>query len=96
LRATVVDAEAARRDRTERGRRNSFATATDGDARPALELRDELAWLVFDYGRPPYRAQNPSDAERMAIIATGGWPRAVRWAPISICCSPVLQADPLG
>jgi [protein-PII] uridylyltransferase len=41
-------------------------------------FQDELVRLVFDYTVAHlYRAQNPSDAERMAIIATGGYGRGL-------------------
>lgn len=39
-------------------------------------FQDELVSLLFDYTRAHvYRATNPSDAERMAVIATGGYGR---------------------
>src|SRR5690606_14359489 len=39
-------------------------------------FQDELVRLLFDYTMAHvYRANNPSDAERMAIIATGGYGR---------------------
>jgi [protein-PII] uridylyltransferase len=39
-------------------------------------FQDELVRLLFDYTMAyVYRANNPSDAERMAIIATGGYGR---------------------
>lgn len=45
------------------------------------ELQDEIVRLVFDYATAHvYRATNPSEAERMAIIATGGYGRG-RLAP---------------
>jgi [protein-PII] uridylyltransferase len=41
-------------------------------------LQDELIRLVYDYTvAHVYRATNPSDAERMAIIATGGYGRGL-------------------
>ncbi len=41
-------------------------------------FQDELIRLLFDYTtRHIYRATNPSDAERMAIIATGGYGRGL-------------------
>ena len=39
-------------------------------------FQDELIKLIFDYTTTHvYRATNPSDAERMAIVATGGYGR---------------------
>ncbi|MGD9785449.1 MAG: [protein-PII] uridylyltransferase [Hyphomicrobiaceae bacterium] len=41
-------------------------------------FQDELIGLIFDYTTAHvYRATNPSDAERMAIVATGGYGRAL-------------------
>ena len=41
-------------------------------------LQDELIGLIFDYTvTHVYRATNPSDAERMAIVATGGYGRGL-------------------
>lgn len=41
-------------------------------------FQDELTRLIFDYTTTHiYRATNPSDAERMAIVATGGYGRAL-------------------
>jgi [protein-PII] uridylyltransferase len=41
-------------------------------------FQDELISLLFDYTTTHvYRATNPSDAERMAIIATGGYGRGL-------------------
>jgi [protein-PII] uridylyltransferase len=50
----------------------------------ALALfQDELIRLVYDYTvRHVYRATNPSDAERMAVVATGGYGRGLL-APFS-------------
>ena len=46
-------------------------------------FQDELIRLVYDYTLAHvYRATNPSDAERMAIIATGGYGRGLL-APFS-------------
>jgi [protein-PII] uridylyltransferase len=46
-------------------------------------FQDELIRLVYDYTvTHVYRATNPSDAERMAIIATGGYGRGLL-APFS-------------
>ncbi|MFA5949221.1 MAG: [protein-PII] uridylyltransferase [Hyphomicrobium sp.] len=39
-------------------------------------FQDELVRILFDYTKAHvYRATNPSDAERMAVIATGGYGR---------------------
>ncbi|HZT47725.1 MAG TPA: [protein-PII] uridylyltransferase [Hyphomicrobiaceae bacterium] len=56
--------------------------AADGKGRRCAEglaaFQDELIRLVFDYTvAHVYRATNPSDAERMAIIATGGYGRGL-------------------
>ena len=42
------------------------------------EFQDELVKLVFDYKTTHvWRATNPSDAERMSIVATGGYGRGL-------------------
>ena len=41
-------------------------------------MQDEIIRVLFDFvGRHLYPVQNPSEAERMAIIATGGYGRGV-------------------
>ena len=41
-------------------------------------MQDDIIRLLFDFaGRHLYPAQNPSEAERMAIVATGGYGRGV-------------------
>jgi [protein-PII] uridylyltransferase len=42
------------------------------------EFQDELIRVLYDHTtRTKYRANNPSDAERMAIVATGGYGRGL-------------------
>ena len=60
---------------------------SDGNGRRCAEglalFHDALIALVFDYTiKHVYRATNPSDAERMAIVATGGFGRRLL-APFS-------------
>ncbi len=55
---------------------------SDGNGRQCAaglsRFQDELVRLVFDYKTTHiYRAQNPSDAERMALVATGGYGRGL-------------------
>jgi [protein-PII] uridylyltransferase len=55
---------------------------SDGNGRRCAEglakFQDELIRLVYDYTvAHVYRATNPSDAERMTVIATGGYGRAL-------------------
>ena len=75
--------ELLRNARTEAARQ----LAADGKGRRCAEglaaFQDELIRLVFDYTvANVYRATNPSDAEHMAIIATGGYGRGLL-APFS-------------
>ncbi|RMF00734.1 MAG: bifunctional uridylyltransferase/uridylyl-removing protein, partial [Alphaproteobacteria bacterium] len=54
----------------------------DGSGRRCAEglatFQDELLRLIYDFTvEHVYRAQNPSSAERMAIVATGGYGRAM-------------------
>ena len=61
--------------------------AADGNGRRCAEglsaFQDELIRLVYDYTvAHVYRATNPSDAERMAVVATGGYGRGLL-APFS-------------
>ena len=77
--------------------------AADGKGRRCAEglaeFQDELIRLVFDYTvAHVYQATNPSNAERMAIVAVGGYGRGrdgalLRRRP---AVPHPLQADPLG
>ena len=54
----------------------------DGNGRACAEglsmFQDELIRLLYDYTtKHVYQATNPSDAERMAIVATGGYGRGL-------------------
>jgi [protein-PII] uridylyltransferase len=65
----------------------SLQLDSDGDGRGCAgglsHFQDELIRLVYDYTvSHVYRAENPSSAERMAIIATGGYGRGLL-APFS-------------
>ncbi|MES1179816.1 MAG: nucleotidyltransferase domain-containing protein, partial [Hyphomicrobium sp.] len=64
--------------------RDAARTALDADGNgrrcaAGLSLfQDELIRLIYDYTvAHVYRATNPSDAERMAIVATGGYGRGL-------------------
>ena len=75
--------ELLRTARTEAARQ----LATDGKGRRCAQglaaFQDELIRLVYDYTvAHVYRATNPSAAERMAIVATGGYGRGLL-APFS-------------
>ena len=55
---------------------------SDGKGRRCAEglstFQDELIALVFDYTRAHvYRSNNPADTERLTIVATGGYGRAL-------------------
>ena len=41
-------------------------------------MEDEIIRLLFDFARELYPSQNPSEGERMAIIATGGYGRGLQ------------------
>ncbi len=41
-------------------------------------LEDEVIRLLFDFARKLYPSQNPSEAEHMAIVATGGYGRGLQ------------------
>src|SRR6478609_6337687 len=72
LKTLVADArEAARRglEADHSGRRCAAGLS---------HFQDELTRVLYDYTvAHVYRATNPSDAERMAIVATGGYGRAL-------------------
>ena len=56
-------------------------------------FQDELVRLLYDYTVwHVYRATNPSDAERMAVVATGGYGRELLAPPMpprnEMCCLP--------
>ena len=58
------------------------ALEVDGNGRRCAEslslFQDELIRLIYDYAiAHVYRATNPSDAERMALVATGGYGRGM-------------------
>ncbi len=59
-----------------------MALEADGNGRRCAaglsQFQDELIRLVYDYTvAHVYRATNPSDAERMSVIATGGYGRGL-------------------
>ncbi|MDP1906708.1 MAG: bifunctional uridylyltransferase/uridylyl-removing protein, partial [Hyphomicrobium sp.] len=72
LKALVADARASARRQLEAdhsGRRCAAGLS---------QFQDELIRVLYDYTvAHVYRATNPSDAERMAIVATGGYGRSL-------------------
>ena len=40
-------------------------------------MQDEIIRTLFDFARGSYRSDNPSEAERMAVVATGGYGRGL-------------------
>ncbi|HKZ96700.1 MAG TPA: [protein-PII] uridylyltransferase [Hyphomicrobiaceae bacterium] len=82
---SAAEARPAVRDRLKALVKSARATArqqleADGNGRRCAtglaRFQDELVRLLFDYSvAHVYRATNPSDAERMAIVATGGYGR---------------------
>lgn len=72
LKALVADARSSART----------ALEIDGNGRKCAEslsyFQDELIRLIYDWTiAHVYRATNPSDAERMALVATGGYGRGM-------------------
>ncbi len=68
--------------RTDARRAAEQRLLADGHGRRCAEglsaLQDEIIRIVFDFAATHvYRAQNPSSAERMAIVATGGYGRGL-------------------
>lgn len=85
-----MDASAARSvivERIKAMKRDAHAAArialeADGDGRACARglslFQDELIRLIYDYTvTHVYRATNPSDAERMSLVATGGYGRGL-------------------
>jgi [protein-PII] uridylyltransferase len=72
LKALVKDARDGAREGLERSCNGRACAA-------ALSyFQDELIRLIYDYSATHvYRATNPSDAERMAVVATGGYGRGL-------------------
>ena len=90
FRAHDESAEAARpviverlRDLMSDARREAHVQLLDdGKGRRCAEglstFMDELIALIFDYTRAHvYRSNNPADTERLTIVATGGYGRAL-------------------
>ena len=72
LKALIADARSSART----------ALEIDGNGRKCAEslsyFQDELIRLIYDWTiAHVYRATNPSDAERMALVATGGYGRGM-------------------
>jgi [protein-PII] uridylyltransferase len=82
---TAVEARQAVLDRLKALVKSARGTAraqleSDGNGRRCAmglaRFQDELVRLLYDYAvSHVYRATNPSDAERMAVVATGGYGR---------------------
>src|SRR5689334_1387885 len=41
-------------------------------------MEDQIIRILFDFARKAYPSQNPSEAERMAVVATGGYGRGLQ------------------
>ena len=61
-------------------------------------MEDEVIRILFEFARKHlYPSQNPSEAERMAVVATGGYGRGLQApAQTSICCSCCPTSRPHG
>ena len=77
--------------------------AADGKGRRCAQglatFQDELIRLVYDYTvAHVYRATNPSAAEHMAIVATGGYGRGLLapFSDVDLLFVAALQADAVG
>ena len=82
---TVIRADVLERMKELRSGAMRYAEAqlnNDGNGRACAEglslFQDELIHLIYDFTvHHIYRATNPTEAERMAVIATGGYGRAL-------------------
>ena len=61
-------------------------------------MQDEIIRILYSAAtRHLYRSHVPSGAERMAVVATGGYGRGLMAPdPISICCSSCPTSRPPG
>ena len=76
---------------------------SDGNGRRCAagisQFQDELIRVLYDYTVwHVYRATNPSDAERMAIVATGGYGRGLLapWSDIDLLFLLPYKQTPWG
>ena len=67
------------KDAREKARKDLEANNNGRQCAAALStFQDDLIALIYDYTVwHVYRATNPSDAERMSIVATGGYGRSL-------------------